>query len=101
MMLIFLGGLLASTSAAGNGALELCRPTLAQKAGGEIQSIAATTMRKVRGGFAIEGRLTIFVGMGPPQPGSASAHHLIREDFDFHCRTSGKTVRQATVKALK
>ena len=97
MILLILSGLLASTGAYSDDALQLCRPTLARKAGGEIQTIGATSVRKIRGGYAIAGNMTVFIGMGTPQPGSASAHHLIRADFDFSCRTTGRKVRKATV----
>lgn len=99
-MLLLLGGLSALTSAGSDAALQICRPTLARKAGGDIQTISVTSAQKVRGGFIMAGQLTVFIGMEPPQPGSASAHHLIRANFAFNCRTIGKNVRKATVRPL-
>lgn len=97
MILSILGGLLASASVDSDEVLKLCRPALERKAGGEIQTIGVTSTRKVRRGYAISGQMTVFIGMGPPQPGAASAHHLIRANFDFSCRTFGRNVRKTTV----
>ena len=94
---MLLGGLLASAGLDSDDALKLCRPALARKAGGEIQTIGATSVRKVRGGQTVSGKMTVFVGMGEPKPGAASAHHLIRADFDFVCRIAGRNVRKTTV----
>jgi hypothetical protein len=84
----------------GSAALDLCRPVLARKAGGEIATIEVASYRKERRGSRIGGRLTAFVGMGPPAPGSASAHHLIRTQFDFSCRVYKGRVREAAVNPL-
>ena len=99
-MLFLLGGLLASTSVGNDNALQICRPLLARKAGGDIQTISETSAHRIRGGFAIAGQLTVFIGMEPPQLGSASAHHLIRASFAFNCRIIGRNVRKATVRPL-
>lgn len=77
--------------------LKICRPALARKVGGDIQMISPTSMRKDGRGYLIKGKLVAFVGMAPPQAGSASAHHLIRANFDFGCRTAGRNVRHTTV----
>jgi hypothetical protein len=97
--MILLAALMASASAIPSidDLLHICRPALARRAGGDIQMISPTSMRKSGSGYVIEGKLTAFVGMAPPEAGSASAHHLIRADFDFACRTAGRNVRQATV----
>ena len=92
-----LGALAASSSFDTSNAVRLCRPALAVKAGGEIQTITATSMRKSGRSSIVTGRLTAFIGMGSPQPGSASAHHLIRADFDFRCRINGRNVGKTTV----
>jgi hypothetical protein len=81
----------------GDMALRLCRPALARQAGGEIQTISPTLTRTTSHGSIVEGELTATVGMGPPPAGSASAHHLIRTDFHFRCRTAHGRVREATV----
>lgn len=79
------------------GALELCRPILAREAGGDIASIEVASTRRTGKMTTIEGRLTAFLGMGPPQPGSASTHHLIRSDFAFTCRVDRRKVRAVRV----
>lgn len=80
-----------------NAALDLCRPALARKAGGDIATIDVGSSKPKNAGLTIKGWLTAFQGMGPPQPGSASAHHLIRSDFDFTCRIERGRVSRATV----
>jgi hypothetical protein len=99
-----LGLLIAAVSvvnpASDDASLALCKPVLARKAGGEIANIDVTSSRAERNGRRISGRLTAFLGMGPPAPGSASAHHLIRADFTFHCRVAGGRVREAAVNPL-
>src|SRR5947209_7648515 len=87
----------ATMPADSEAALTLCRPALARKAGGDIATITVTSGRKAKSGFAVEGQMTVFVGMSPPQRGFASTHHLIGTDFIFHCRTAGKRVREASV----
>jgi hypothetical protein len=80
-----------------DAALKLCRPVLARKAGGEIDVITVRSSRPKPRGRTITGRLTAFLGMGPPAPGSASAHHLIRADFTYRCTVGWNTVRSASV----
>src|SRR5689334_8550573 len=77
MLPLFLAAVVISPASSG-AALDLCKPALARKAGGEIATIKITSSRAKRKGLAMSGRLTAFLGMGPPMPGSASAHHLIR-----------------------
>lgn len=91
--------MLAAVSASSDGdiAMRLCRPVLARKAGGEIQTISPGSTRRHGHSLTVEGELTAAVGMGPPAAGSASAHHLIRTDFHFRCRTAQGHVVQATV----
>lgn len=81
--------------------LELCKPVLARKAGGEISTIEVTSTRVRRSGRRIGGRLTAFRGMGPPAPGMAAAHHLIRADFQFRCTVKNDRVREAAVNPLQ
>lgn len=78
--------------------LSLCRPLLSREAGGEIATIEIASTRRVGRRTTIKGRLTAFLGMGPPQAGSASAHHLIRSDFTFSCRLDRGKVRGVRVK---
>jgi hypothetical protein len=97
MILLLASAIAASARLDSDTALQLCRPVLARKAGGDIQTISVTSARRSRNGDIIEGQLTAFIGMGAPPPGSASAHHLIRSDFHFRCRTERRRVREASV----
>ena len=99
-MISFLVALATLQPQSEDPAVRLCRPILARKAGGQIASLDVTSRRSGRRGRTIEGRLTAFQGMGPPPPGSASAHHLIRSDFTFSCRVSRGRVRKAAVNPL-
>ena len=102
VMVIFLFAALAgSTVPSSKSAVAMCRPVLAQKAGGEIATIDVRSSRLVGGRRTLTGRLTAFLGMGPPAPGSASAHHLIRADFIFRCQIGSKGVRAASVSPLR
>jgi len=82
-------------------ALQLCRPRLEQSAGGQIQTIDVLSERSTRSGLIISGRLTAFLDMGPPQPGAASTHHLIRADFNYVCEVRAGHVRYASVKPFQ
>jgi hypothetical protein len=82
-------------------ALHLCRPRLERSAGGEIQTIDVRSERSTRSGLIISGRLTAFLGMGAPPPGSASTHHLIRADFTYVCEVRAGRVRYASAKPLQ
>ncbi len=97
--MILLPALMASASAipSVDDVVQICRPVLARKIGGDIQTISQTSMRKSGKGYVVKGKLMAFVGMAAPQAGSASTHHLIRANFDFRCRTAGKNVRETTV----
>jgi hypothetical protein len=84
-----------------SAAADLCRPILARKAGGEIATIDVTSFT-VRGkDVAIAGLITAFVGMGPPAPGHASAHHLVRSQFSYKCKVVRAKVRSASVTPLR
>jgi len=71
---IMLALLIASSAAANSPqvrtAVDLCRPVLARKAGGEIATIDVTAFTVGRKEIAVRGRVTIFAGMGPPAAGS-------------------------------
>jgi hypothetical protein len=97
MSLLFLAALAAPHPTDLHAALRLCRPALARKAGGQIATMNATSSLASPRGLTVEGRLTAFLGMGPPPPGSASAHHLIRADFNYRCTVRRHAVRSATV----
>ena len=82
-------------------ALQLCRPRLERSAGGQIQTIDVSSERSTRSGLIVSGRLTAFIGMGPPPPGSASTHHLIRAQFDYVCEVRSGRVFSASAKPLE
>lgn len=82
-------------------ALQLCRPRIEQSIGGSIQAIDVQSERATRSGLVIAGRLIAFLGMGAPQPGQASTHHLIRAEFSYLCRVSAGRVRYASAKPLQ
>jgi hypothetical protein len=84
-----------------SAALDLCRPILARKAGGEISAIEVTSFDARRKDIVINGRLIAFLGMGPPPPGSASAHHLVRAQFTYRCTVQRARVRSASVDPLQ
>jgi hypothetical protein len=77
--------------------LELCRPALARKAGGEIQSITVQSTRIGRRSTIVRGETTVFIGMGTPGPGSASAHHLIRATYHYSCSIRSGRVTRVTL----
>ena len=96
-MILLILSATAAIPAGADEAMELCRPALARKIDGEIETLTPTSVRKKGRKLLIEGQLTAFLGMPKPAPGSASAHHLIRAEFDFRCRTSGGRVRRTSV----
>jgi len=74
--------------------LQLCRPVLARKAGGEIDRIAVSSKSVSGRTTVIRGQVTVFIGMPLAPPGSASAHHLIRADYHYGCwARRGRIVR--------
>jgi len=91
----------AGTRPAVSAAVDVCRPILARKAGGEISAIEVTSFRLGRKEIAVTGRLIAFLGMSPPPPGSASAHHLIRAQFTYRCTVRRARVRSASVAPLQ
>lgn len=101
MILLVLAATSASLGPPAESAVKLCRPVLARKAGGEIATIAIGSARASKRDVTIEGPLTAFLGMGPPAPGSASAHHLIRADFTYRCTVRRHIVRSATVTPVR
>ncbi len=82
-------------------ALQLCRPRLEQRVGGQVQTNDVRSERSTYAGLILRGRLTAFLGMGSPPPGSASTHHLIRADFNYVCEVRGGRVRYASAKPLQ
>lgn len=97
MIIFLLASIMASHPASEDRSLKLCKAALARKAGGEIATIDVSAARRAKRGTIIEGRLTAFEGMGPPAPGSASAHHLIRSDYSFRCAIVRGRVREAAL----
>jgi hypothetical protein len=97
MFVALAAAMLAPQPPSANSALALCRPALARKANGEI---AAMSVERpvVRGNTtAVTGRITVFVGMGAPAAGSASAHHLIRAEYGYRCFIRSGKVRKTTL----
>lgn len=80
-----------------DSAMKLCRPVLERKAGGEIANVDVVRSHTRRGSRLIDGQVTIFLGMGPAAPESASAHHLIRTKFKFECRVRDSRVLSARI----
>lgn len=99
-MIILLAAALLPTSSTGSADLKRCRSLIERKAGGQVATLDVTSSKGNMKRRTIEGRLTAFLGMGPPKPGSASAHHLIRADFAFRCTLKYHSVRSATVVPL-
>lgn len=83
--------------AASQSAVELCRPALARKAGGEIAMIDVADSRSGHGGLTIEGRLTAYARMGPAPAGVARTHHVGRFDFNYRCEVRNGRVRKTRV----
>ena len=100
MVLLLFASAVLSPPGSEDPALDLCKPMLARKAGGEIATIGITSVKVGRHGRTIEGQLTAFVGMAPAPPGSASTHHLIRSDFTYKCRVHAGRVRQSSVNPV-
>jgi hypothetical protein len=101
MILLVASAIAASARLDTEATLQLCRPILARKVEGDIQTISVTSIHHGRDGVRLEGDLTAFIGMAAPEPGSASAHHLIRSDFHFRCRTAHRRVREASVTPVR
>lgn len=99
MIIFALAAIAAHHIVTPKNALDLCRPALARKAGGDIATIEVGSSQRGNSRLTIKGQLTAFQGMGPPQPGSASAHHLIRADFNFVCQVERGRVARASVIA--
>jgi len=87
--------------AAGNeavaAALRLCRPKLEQRVAGEISSIDVDASVADKSWTIIRGPMRALIGMGEPEPGHASTHHLIRADYDFICWVNDNRVRRIIV----
>ena len=96
MISILVATMLAQPASA-TSTLALCRPVLARKAGGTIATISSDRSIVGANSTKITGRITVFVGMGPPAAGAASAHHLIRAEYSYRCRVSGGKVRETTL----
>ena len=94
VIVALVAAMLAPHPASVNPAQAACRPALARKAGGEIASISVDRSIARGTSTTVTGRITVFVGMGAPAPGSASAHHLIRADYAYRCVVrGGKAIR--------
>jgi hypothetical protein len=101
VMFFLLMAALGSHFVSSDAALKLCCPVLARKAGGEIDTITVGSSRTSGKDRMISGSLTAFLGMAPPAPGSASAHHLIRAEFSYRCTVRRRAVRSASVRSTQ
>ena len=98
---LLLASLLGASSPTDTSVLRACRPLLTRKAGGEIATLEVHSSTVNSAGRTFRGRLTAFQGMGPPPPGAASTHHLIRVEYRFTCRVRGGRARAASVTPLQ
>jgi|KBSMisStandDraft_5_1062788.scaffolds.fasta_scaffold680304_2 hypothetical protein len=94
MIVLLSAAMMASPATTADAALAMCRPAIERRAGGRISTIAVDKSKIGTSATTIGGPLTIFVGIGPPIAGSASAHHLIRADYRYQCMVRGKRVRE-------
>ncbi len=99
MLPIVASALLAANDAPdpNTAALALCRPRIEREVEGQIQTAQIVASQHTDGWTVIQGQTTVFLGMGKPPAGSASAHHLIRSNFDFTCWVRGGRVRKLAV----
>jgi len=97
MIALFVTSIIAAHASSTSTALKVCRPAIARKAEGEIAEISVSRSYEAGATRLVRGQVTIYVGMGPPAKGSASAHHLIRSTYDFSCSVRGKRVRSVTL----
>lgn len=84
-----------------NAVVELCKPILARKAGGEIATIDVDSTEFHGSKTRISGRLTAFQRMGPAPAGTARTHHIGRIDFTFRCTVKNGRVRKAAVNLFR
>lgn len=97
MLAVILAAAAASSGQGESVALRLCRPRLEQRVSGEISAIDVNAWLRVKGWTIIRGPMRALIGMGEPEPGHASTHHLIRADYDFVCWVKDSRVRKITV----
>jgi hypothetical protein len=97
MIALLLASMIAAHSPGTSSALRICKPAIARKAEGEIADISVNRSTLNRRTRTLRGNVTVFVGMGTPPPGSASAHHLIRAQYAFSCSTRAGRVRKVTL----
>src|SRR5438045_6889280 len=83
-----------------DAALELCKPALARKIGGDISTISVDSARPTSTGLIIRGQLTASYGMGPAPAGSARTHHLGRADLAYRCPVRHGRVSEAAVNPV-
>ena len=84
-----------------NPAVELCKPVLARKAGGEIATMDVDSTQ-IRGAkTTIRGQLTAFQRMAPAPAGTARTHHVGRIDFIYRCTVKNGRVREVAVNLFR
>jgi hypothetical protein len=101
MIMLILAALASAKAPSTQSAIARCRPALERKVEGQIDTLSVNSSRVVGRSRLLRGRLTAFLGMGPPGPGSASAHHLIRADFQFRCEASRSGVRSTSATPIR
>lgn len=104
MLALTLATALAAQAADGqsaNAALQLCQPKLAKRVSGDISEVTVNAFSTARGWTVIRGPMRALIGMGEPGPGSASAHHLIRADYDYICWIHDKKVIKINLTRLR
>lgn len=99
-MIYLFAAALAMQPASSDPAVELCKPVLARKAGGEIATIAVSSSFAAGRRRTIEGQLSVFAKMGPAPAGFARTHHLGRIELAYRCEISGGRVRRARVSPV-
>jgi len=97
MIAMLFASMAATHMPATSAALQLCRPAIARKAEGQIAVISVSRSYASRRTRVVRGQVTVFVGMGPAAPGSASAHHLIRATYDYSCSVRSGRVRNVAL----
>jgi hypothetical protein len=97
MFVLIFAVIAAGPGPGANAALATCRPVLARKAEGQISTIDVRSAHRRGRTTTISGEIVVFVGMGTPAPGSASAHHLIRASYAYRCSVRGGKVVKTTL----
>lgn len=82
-------------------ALQLCRPQLAKRISGDISAVRAEAASSNGRTTSVRGSITALIGMGEPEPGFASTHHLIRAEYRFICRITDSRVKKISINRIR